>query len=136
VAAPTLVLHRQGNEQMPLEASQRLAEALPAGRLIALPGSAPALFLEDEEGDLSVILDFLTDATAPAPRQAAGTEGLTRREAEVLVLIAQGESNAEIGMRLGISVHTVERHAANLYRKIGARGRSDATAFAVRRGMA
>jgi DNA-binding CsgD family transcriptional regulator len=33
-------------------------------------------------------------------------------------------------------VHTVERHAANLYRKIGARGRADATAYALRRGLA
>ena len=62
-------------------------------------------------------------------------DGLTPRELEVLRLVAEGETNAEIGLRLGLSVHTVERHAANLYRKIGARGRADATAYAVRRGL-
>ena len=45
-------------------------------------------------------------------------------------------TNAEIALRLALSVHTVERHVANLYRKIDARGRADATAFAVRQGIA
>jgi DNA-binding CsgD family transcriptional regulator len=53
----------------------------------------------------------------------------------VLRLLAAGESNAQIARQLGLSIHTVERHVANLYRKIGARGRADATAYAVRRGL-
>ncbi len=65
----------------------------------------------------------------------ARPDGLTPRELEVLQLIAAGESNAEIAHRLGITVNTVERHAANLYRKIDARGRADATAWAVRHGL-
>jgi DNA-binding CsgD family transcriptional regulator len=64
------------------------------------------------------------------------TADLTSREADVLRLLAAGGSNAQIARRLGLSVHTVERHVANLYRKIGARGRADATAFAIRRGFA
>jgi len=42
----------------------------------------------------------------------------------------------EIARRLGLSPQTVERHVANLYRKIGARGRADATAYALRNGLA
>jgi DNA-binding CsgD family transcriptional regulator len=60
---------------------------------------------------------------------------LTRREREVLRLLATGESNAQIARRLGVSIHTVERHVANLYPKIGARGRADATAYAIRSGL-
>jgi len=41
-----------------------------------------------------------------------------------------------LARRLGLSTHTVERHVANLYRKIGARGRADATAYALRSGLA
>ncbi len=52
----------------------------------------------------------------------------------MLRLIATGDTNAQIARRLGIAEHTVERHAANLYRKIGARGRADATAYALRHG--
>jgi predicted transcriptional regulator len=50
--------------------------------------------------------------------------------------VAAGESNRQIARRLGLSPHTVERHVANLYRKIGARGRADATAYALRSGLA
>ena len=50
----------------------------------------------------------------------------------MLRLLATGDSNGEIARRLGITIHTVERHLANLYRKIGARGRADAVAYAWR----
>jgi DNA-binding CsgD family transcriptional regulator len=50
----------------------------------------------------------------------------------VLRLLAEGDSNHEIARRLGIAVHTVERHLGNIYRKIGARGRTDAVAHALR----
>jgi DNA-binding CsgD family transcriptional regulator len=102
---------------------------------VGLAGSLPALFVEDREGDMRVIIDFLTgepNAVHANARPSATPHGLSAREHEVLALIAGGEANAEIAHRLGISVHTVERHAANLYRKIGARNRADATAYALR----
>ncbi len=58
--------------------------------------------------------------------------GLTNRETEILRLVAEGNSNKEIAAALSLSVHTVERHVANIYAKIGARGRADATAYAHR----
>ena len=54
----------------------------------------------------------------------------------MLRLVASGESNVGIARRLGIAERTVERHLADVYRKIGARGRADATAFALRNGLA
>ena len=51
-----------------------------------------------------------------------------------LHLLASGGSNKEIARRLSLSVHTVERHIANMYRKIGARNRADATAYSLRNG--
>jgi DNA-binding NarL/FixJ family response regulator len=51
---------------------------------------------------------------------------------EVLRLLAGGASNQAIADRLVLSVKTVERHIANIYTKIGARGRVDATTFALR----
>jgi DNA-binding CsgD family transcriptional regulator len=68
-----------------------------------------------------------------APRLPAG---LTAREAEVLMLIAAGKSNREIGERLVLSVRTVGRHIANIYVKIDAHNRADATAYALRHGLA
>ena len=52
---------------------------------------------------------------------------------DALALSSAGVNDCEIARRLGIAVHTVERHLANLYRKIGARGRADAVAYAYER---
>jgi DNA-binding CsgD family transcriptional regulator len=64
--------------------------------------------------------------------EAMPPAGLTGREAEILRLLAEGRTNREIAATLVLSVHTIERHLANAYRKIGARNRADATAFALR----
>src|SRR5207302_7643584 len=63
------------------------------------------------------------------------TGGLTRRELELLRLVVSGSTNADIAAALVISVPTVQRHLANIYRKIGARGRADAAAYAVGQGL-
>jgi DNA-binding NarL/FixJ family response regulator len=104
------------------------------------------LFGEDPGDVVTMLADFFCDGIEPAGAPPAGPAGgvpstlppggLSRRELEVLRLVAAGESNAQIARRLGLSTHTVERHVANLYRKIGARGRADATAFALRNGLA
>ena len=64
--------------------------------------------------------------------EAMPPAGLTGREAEILRLLAEGRTNREIAATLVLSVHTIERHLANAYRKIGARNRADATAFVLR----
>jgi len=60
---------------------------------------------------------------------------LTRRELEVLGLLAQGLSNKEIAGVMWLSDRTVERHITGVYRKIGVARRSEATAFALRHGV-
>ena len=60
---------------------------------------------------------------------------LTPREGEVLSLIATGKSNQQIADELVLSLRTVERHITNLYGKIGAHGKADATAYALRHGF-
>lgn len=138
VRAPTIVVHRQSDRQMPVEVSAGLAAALPDGRLVRPPGERPALFLEDLPSDVELVTRFVTDGTvrevAGAPE--SGRHGLTPREQEVLRLLAGGGTNAAIARSLDITEHTVERHVANLYRKIGARGRAEATAYALRNGLA
>lgn len=70
---------------------------------------------------------------APGPgRRAPRPGGLTAREAEVLGLLAAGHTNSEIAAELILSVHTVERHLQNAYRKIGVRNRAHAAAYMVR----
>jgi DNA-binding CsgD family transcriptional regulator len=65
-----------------------------------------------------------------------GGGGLSPRETEVLRLLAGGGTNGQIAADLGLSINTVERHVVNIYRKIDARGRAEATAWAIRNGVA
>ena len=53
----------------------------------------------------------------------------------MLGLLAAGRTNRAIAEALVLSTGTVERHIANIYAKIGARGRADATAYALRHGL-
>jgi DNA-binding NarL/FixJ family response regulator len=72
------------------------------------------------------------------PAAAAGDPSLTRREREILALIGRGLDNREIAERLVLSVRTVERHASNIYLKIGASGpsaRALAATHATRQGL-
>lgn len=76
--------------------------------------------------------------TGPAhPKRANGKlpAGLTDREAEVLKLVSAGLTNHAIADQLVVSVHTVERHLQNAYRKIGAHNRADAAVFTIRVGL-
>jgi ATP/maltotriose-dependent transcriptional regulator MalT len=77
-----------------------------------------------------------TSLDAPAVADGAAPTGLTRRETQVLRLIVDGNSNHEIADALVLSTRTVERHIANVYSKLGARNRADATAHALRHGIA
>ncbi len=72
---------------------------------------------------------------APAATRPAPPANLTAREVEVLALVAAGLSNREIAERLVVGERTIEHHIASIYRKIEARGRVDATAFALRHGL-
>jgi DNA-binding CsgD family transcriptional regulator len=134
VAARTLVLHPREMAQIPVDVAQSLAMALPRGRLVLLEGAQPVLFTEHPDEIVSLLTGFFLDGVEPAETPSAvvagrpvpPSDGLSPRELEVLRLLAAGESNAQIARRLGLSTHTVERHVANLYRKIGARGRADA----------
>jgi DNA-binding NarL/FixJ family response regulator len=60
---------------------------------------------------------------------------LTRRESEVLKLVAEGHSTKEIAEILVISEKTVERHRANILEKLGMRDRVALTRYAIRRGL-
>lgn len=64
--------------------------------------------------------------------EAKPGKNLSRRELEVLTLVAQGLSNGEIGRNLGISVSTARQHVSAVIAKLGASNRAHAAALAVR----
>jgi class 3 adenylate cyclase/DNA-binding CsgD family transcriptional regulator len=73
---------------------------------------------------------------SPAPPSATADDDLTAREAEVLRLIAIGRSNADIATVLSISLNTVATHVRNILAKTGCANRTEAAAYAMRRGLA
>ena len=115
-----------------------------AGRaLISLPPAVDTLLEEAPARP-----EQLPPAASPpiAEAQASGgigrpggmgtdTFGLSKRELEVLALIAQGRTNREIGDRLFISQKTVGVHVGNILAKLGVSGRVEAAAVAIRLGL-
>ena len=60
---------------------------------------------------------------------------LTRRETQVLELLASGHRHADVAERLGVSQHTVSSHAKNIYRKLGVRNAVAAVTLALELGL-
>ena len=69
-------------------------------------------------------------------RRSAADQALTRREREVLELIARGRSNKRIAFELGISEKTVKTHVGHVLAKLGVSDRTQAALLAVREGLA
>jgi DNA-binding CsgD family transcriptional regulator len=77
-------------------------------------------------------LERLTDM----PPTARASDELTPREVEVLRLIAIGRSNADVSLALAISLNTVATHVRSILGKTGSANRTEAAAYAMRRGLA
>jgi NarL family two-component system response regulator YdfI len=126
-AAPTAsaeALHAGIRAVLPNEVStDQLAAALQAaaaGLVVVHPTEIPATF----------------PVAAPASQPLAELpEPLTRREREVLQMLAAGLANKEIAARLNISDHTAKFHVAAILGKLGAATRTEAVALGIRRGL-
>ncbi len=91
--------------------------------------SAAAIF--DRLG-ASLDARHIRDVTSPSSLPA----GLTAREAEVLSLVASGQTNREIAATLHLSERTVARHLSNIFTKVGVTSRTAAAGFAYESGLA
>jgi len=150
VSVPTLIINNRrlsGDEPQNAFADygQAAAAMIPGSRLVLYDGWASIWYPQgnEEPKAVSAIEDFVRDlglfeevAGAPLLKRGPESARLSPREAEVLRLIARGRSNLQIAEDLVLSVRTVERHITNLYTKIGAHGKADATAFALRNNLA
>ncbi|HTW10436.1 MAG TPA: helix-turn-helix transcriptional regulator [Acidimicrobiales bacterium] len=89
----------------------------------------------DNHRDLLALLNRLLCAAVAGPAQPAPLGRLTRRELQVLELIARGHTNAEIAEALVISASTVRRHVEHVLAKLGVASRTAAAVKAARNGL-
>ncbi len=80
----------------------------------------------------STVREALAEWSALRPTKSVA---LSRREREVLELVAQGRTNGEIASHLNISITTVRTHVVHILEKLGARDRTEAAVLAVRDGL-
>ncbi len=132
VAVLSLVVHHPTCRTVTHDEATRLLDqlesALPAERF-AMAWAIGQTWQPDE------LIDSLTSIRRLSPEQPAHPGALSERELEVLRLIADGLSNAEIAQRLFLSVGTVKVHTRHIYDKLGANSRTQATACAQKLGI-
>jgi DNA-binding CsgD family transcriptional regulator len=134
VQVPTLVIAR-ASPVVPISVMQDLTVAIPDARMITLDGTGAVPFPDATDQFVDAVHRFLKETSAER-LNARIDAALTPREAEILRLIAVGRSSSEISQELSLSIRTVGRHITNIYGKIDARSRAEATAYAIRNGIA
>ena len=133
VTTPTLVLHSRNDAVASIEEGRLLAASIPAAEFVELD-SRNHILLEHEpawQRFCEAVLAFLRPGES-ADRTVFAA--LSARERQVLALMADGLSNADIAERLKISEKTVRNHASNLFDKLGVWSRAQAIVFARERG--
>jgi DNA-binding CsgD family transcriptional regulator len=138
IQCPTLVFHSRGDTRIPFEQGRALATIIPRARFVALESrnhwvvnTEPAW--QHFVSELDSFLPALPQLTEGMPFSTLGE--LTRRELQVLELIAQGIDNHAIGQRLGIAEKTVRNHVSTVFSKLGCHTRAQAIVWARDAGL-
>ncbi|MDM5181612.1 response regulator transcription factor [Massilia sp. DJPM01] len=113
----------------------RIARALGAGAAGYLLKCAIRLNLADAIHRVHAGHRYIPAEVAAEMAAYFGSDNLSGRELEVLRLVADGNSNREVGLRLAIKEETVKAHVSAVLSKLGAKDRTHATTIALRRGI-
>jgi NarL family two-component system response regulator LiaR len=126
------------------DTDERIVGAVQAGARGYLLKGAPraqifeAIRVVSQGGSLLqpvVASKLLRHVSDQAQEERAGPEALTKREIEVLGLLAQGRTNKEIALELVITERTVKFHVSSILRKLGAGNRTEAVTIAAQQGL-
>jgi DNA-binding NarL/FixJ family response regulator len=104
-----------------------------AARAAGASGFVPKDWMAEDV--LSAVRMVANGMTVFVPREERPRVGLTRRERQIVALMARGATNGEIAAELHLSPHTVKDHASAVYRKLGVRNRAEAVRRADRLGL-
>ena len=142
LAVPALVLHRDG-DLIPVADARRVAGQIPGARLSFLQGRDHLPWAGDWQAVIEEILAFVGQlapgravpqrpgrAEIRRPRPSVGWLALTDAELPVVLLAAEGRTNAEIAAALFLSRYTVETHLKHAFAKLGVESRAELAALA------
>ncbi len=133
IKCPTLVFHSRADARIPFEQGRALAALIPDARFVPLESRNH--WVVDTEPAWAQLLAAL-DGFLPKVPQAPGAGGatvlaaLTRRELQVIELMAAGLDNGTVGRRLGISEKTVRNRISTIFSKVGVNSRPQAIVWA------
>ena len=132
-----MVIHRREDRAIPYRLGREVGAGITGATLVPLQGSAHFPWLGDAAGVIRALRAVLTAQSSPErPVQEEPPAALlSRREREVLKLVAHGLNDREIAEQLIVSPHTVHRHVANIRHKLGRGSRTAAVAEAARLGL-
>jgi pimeloyl-ACP methyl ester carboxylesterase/DNA-binding CsgD family transcriptional regulator len=126
ISVPTLILHRAGDTWIEVGHGRYLAGNIPGAKYVELPGADHRAWLGDTDVIVSEVETFLLGRhQRPRRRSDIGASALSRREREVAVMAARGQTAPEIARQLSLSVRTVETHLSGIYTKLGVRSKSE-----------
>jgi pimeloyl-ACP methyl ester carboxylesterase/DNA-binding CsgD family transcriptional regulator len=131
VRAPAIVFHARGDEMVSFAEGRRLAALVPDARFVPLDGRNH-IFLAGEPAWPTFLRELRAFLDLPLGQPGGELAALSKRELQVLELVAEGLSNEEIATRLYLSIRTVERHLSNVYAKLGVSGKAARAAVAAK----
>lgn len=113
----------------------QLAETVKQARARVSEQRAHAAWDDGQAMNMAQAISYALGAVAPAPDAGADSGPLTRREREVVALVAAGLTNKQIAERLFISERTAEGHVERIRDKLGVRSRTEVATWAVAHGL-
>ncbi|HRP77108.1 MAG TPA: alpha/beta fold hydrolase [Rhodocyclaceae bacterium] len=118
VACPTLVMHVRGDARVPFEEGRLIAASIPGARFVPLEGRNHILLMHEPafEQCLAELHAFVDEHLGVRPQDPF--PGLTRRERELLELLAQGFDNMQIAAHLGLTEKTVRNKVSMVFDKV------------------
>lgn len=137
ITTPTLVFHARHDARVPFEQGRQLASLVPQSRFVPLESNNHILLSNEPAWEvfLSKLSDFLDDSDGEShfPGATLRMSGnLTKRETEVLALVATGQTDRDIATALFISVRTVGNHVKSILAKTNCVNRTEAAVYATR----
>jgi DNA-binding CsgD family transcriptional regulator len=123
-----------GIVRLPVQA-ERAERHTAAARAPLEPDDAEACWAAGTQLSLNEAVAYARRGRGQRRRPQVGWAALTPTEREIVRLVAEGHTNAEVGQRLFVSVHTVKKHLAHVYAKVGIDGRAELVAEAARRDL-